>query len=198
MAKRLYIVPKVQGAGRAANSFGPKYIWALGYEWAGMDYGLEAWYLVCADLPPSVHDLLVLNPDVTALPEDIDQEIGQPALTTVQAKLEAANLPADWVTASHTYRFVLRMVTGAIRLAQRCHGNVRRTGGGAGGRLFPPGITLDTQYNQLAPIIQAALIEAADQFQIDRTGLTGASTMREILRTFGQQVPQAQILGIWI
>jgi len=194
MAKRLYLVPIIQvvrppmGLARV-----PKYIHDAGVAWAAMDFGLEPTMLVCTDLSSSQHNQLANQSDVTAIPADLDSQIGSGALSTVIIKLEAMNLLADWITATHTYRFVLQMVTGAIRVSQRVHGLLHTSG-----RLFHPGITLDTQYNGLTVAIQNALIVAADQFGIDHSALTNTSTMRAILKTFGQQLPPISLLGVEI
>ena len=170
----------------------PKYVHSVGVNWAMMDFGLEPTAIVCADVTAGQHTQLAGQADVTAIPADLDSQIGG-ALATVAAELEALNLPSDWVNATHTYRFVLQMVTGVIRVAQRVHG-IR----GTNGRLFPAGKTLDTQYNQLAPGIQSALVQAAAGMGIDHSSLTNTSTLRAILRTFGNQLPPISLLGVEI
>jgi len=197
MARRLYIVPQVPiGSGPRAATLVPKYIAALTKRWGAMQFGFEQWLIVVADLPDTTHDLLALEADVIAVPRRLDAEIGT-NLTTVQTKLEMMNLPSGWITASQTYRFVLRMVVGAFRLASYVHGYVRaHNQPHETGRLFPAGVTLSTQYNQLNPYVRDGLIAAADHFKIDRSGLSGTSTLRQIVKTFGEQVTGSQICGI--
>ena len=193
MTKRLYLVPMIQvvrpptGLTRV-----PKYAHNSGVSWAIMDFGLEPTAILCADVSAAQHTQLSTQSDVTAIPIDLDSQLGA-QLATVESALEAINLPADWIQATHTYRLVLRMVTGVVRVAQRVHG-IR----GTVGRLFPAGVTLNTQYNQLAPGIQSALVQAAAGMGIDHSSLTNTSTLRAILRTFGNQLPPISLLGVEI
>jgi hypothetical protein len=160
-----------------------------------MDFGIEPSMLVVIDLSTAEHALLAGQADVTALPADVDQQIGtQGRLDTIVAELEALNLPGNWVNVNHTYRFVLRMVTGAFRVAQRVLGILGRTEG----KIFGGGRTLETQYNQLPLNLRNALVQAADEMGIDYSHLTATSTLRVILRTFGQQLPTIDIGGLQV
>src|ERR1041385_5856537 len=111
---RYYVVPRVGDGLSTATAFRPKYTdvdslragWNVG-TWRGLDYGLENLCVIALDLSPADHADLAAQADVLAVPDPLTTTVTAGALATVKAKLEAANLPADWVTAGMTYRQVL-------------------------------------------------------------------------------------------
>jgi len=194
--KRLYIVPSIVPTQR--GNLYPKYMdggetsgWA-GIRWFGTD---PPSYLVLADVSEAFHDQIGLKTDVIILPQlnNIDNQVGA-NLTQVQNKLQALNLPSEWVTATFTYRQILRLITAAMMLSQRTRYLLK--GQVDGSKLFPPGVSLSTRVNQLSPTRRAALIQAGQDLGVDTSGLSGASTMREVIRTVAQQKPGAFELGL--
>jgi hypothetical protein len=170
----------------------PKYLHDAGVPWAIMDFGLEPTAIAVADVTNQQHKQLAAQSDVIAVPSDLTAQVGN-ALAATRDALEAINLPSEWVTAGHTWVNVLRMVTGAIQVAQRVHGILR-----VGGRLFPSGVTLDTRYADLSPGVRDALLQTAHEFGIDYSMLGPNSTLRAILRQFGTQLPPVSLLGVML
>lgn len=190
MAERAYIIPKIGTGVPRTDPFRPKYFDTLGVPWRCINYGREPVYIVFADLLPAVHTSLVANSDVTALPANLQQQIGA-ALATVQAKLEALNIPAQWVTATHTYADVLKKVHRVFSLAQRIHGKFNIT-------LFPVAANLDTLVSAIPAGRRQNLVDAATDFGLNTTGVTGAMTLRQALMHLADQFPVADIFTDWV
>lgn len=181
MAFRLYLVPKI-GAGTHGDLWRPKYFadGTVTASWNGMDY--RNWYLVGADLSSADHAAIAGLADVTALPATLSGNLTAGQVTTTQAKLEAANLPAQWVTTSLTWLEVVRIVVGIIQLSQRFAGS----NGGAG--LFGGAITMNSTIGDLSPTVRTRLNEAAISMGLDTSGVTPGTTIRAALRTLGGQL----------
>jgi hypothetical protein len=185
---RFYVLPK------ATNDLGaiaPKYLSENAVtSWQSMDYGLENAFLVGADVTSAQHTALSAQLDVIAIPLALDNTIAPSALSTVQSRLEGMNIPANWVTTSHTYRDVVRITAKVFQFMQRFHARQLRS-------FFQAGMTLDTQWNALTQAQKAALKDVADSFSppLDTTGITSTSTLRDILRTVVQQLPSSVLMG---
>jgi hypothetical protein len=67
-------------------------------------------FFVAANVTTQQHNTIAAQADVIAIPADVNAEIGAAALSNVQTRLEQLRIPADWVTAGHTYRQVLKRV----------------------------------------------------------------------------------------
>lgn len=176
IAYRLYIVPKV-GSGTSADPYRPKY-WntiLTGLYWGAYRFGNEPTLLICVrNIPEAVDAQMVAQSDVTALPLDLDTQVAA-GLTTVRDTLEALNIPATWITASSTFREVVRSVSGLFQFLQRLGFYTQE-------RLFSSGITLNTRWTQLSPVMQAALTSAAQSFGYSTASMTGNTTLRALLK----------------
>jgi hypothetical protein len=187
MALRFYVVPKI-GTGAFTDPFRPKYITEVGSPWNAMDYGLEDTMLAGINVTSAQHTTLQANIDVISIPADLDSQIGLSALSTVQSRLEGLLIPADWVTTSHTYRDVLRIVGKAFMFMQRFH--VRQVR-----RFFESGVTLETRVNQLTQAQRAAMEDAAFSLGLDISGITGPMKLRQALRMLWVQMPSFTLMG---
>lgn len=166
-----FLLP-MEGAGTKADPRREKYIPALGVARAIVDHDDVA--VVWADTSPAQEAVLVLNPDVFLVPA-LDQQI---ALTATQNALETFNIPAQWVTAGMTYREVLRGIIGMAQLIQRTQGL---------GVKFRLAGKLDRTIGSLAANVQQVLADAADSMGLDRSNVTGATTVRSALWILGKQ-----------
>lgn len=191
----LFLSPKA-GTGIYPDAFRPKYIdpGSLGEGlditgWAAMDYGFEALFLVKADLTAAQRTALSAQTDVLVVPTNLDSTVSAAAINRIQTTLEAANLPAEWVTTSITYRQVLRRVRRIISFMQRWQGLF-------GDRVFVNGITLDTRWNQLSTETQQRLRAVAQDLNLDASSITNNSTLRQILRVVADQLPDVDLGGV--
>jgi hypothetical protein len=181
---RYYVVPR-SGTGQFPTPYEPKYFNQFADPSAlpfvgTMDYGLENVFLVAADLTPAQHTAVTANADVLAVPSPIDANVSALALPTVQAKLEAGNIPADWVTTAMTYQQVLSRVLRLVTLMQRFNGLF--------GRLFAGGATLDTRINQLPVNARNALVSAAQSLGADTSTIQGTTLLRTALVIVADQL----------
>lgn len=190
-----FLTPRI-GAGQFPDTFRPKYTdpGSLGAgndlgAYSAMDYGFEGLFFVKADLTAAQRTALSAQTDVLVVPANIDSTVSALALSRIQTTLEAANLPAEWVDTSLTYRQVLRRVRRIITFMQRWQGLF-------GDRLFVNGVTLDTRWNQLGGVQQQRLRDVAASLQLDTTGITNTSTLRQILRTVADQLPDITLGGV--
>lgn len=182
MASRFYIVPRIgTGTGTTpATHFRPKYIGDLGVLYAAMDYGLEGTYLVGAEVTPAQHTALAAEADVIAIPLNLDNAIGG-ALSQVESALETLNVPAGWVTTTHTYRQVIGAVGRLFRFMRTFAARQRRV-------FFESGVTLNLQMNDLTAAQRNALAEAATFLGLDISGITGTTTIRQALKILIDQM----------
>lgn len=192
---RFFIVPKI-GDGQTPNTaFRPKYFDGLTdangqpVRWQGRDYGMEAVYLVAADVSAAQATTIGSNVDVIAIPQGIDNAISLTALNTVQTRLEQLRIPAGWVTTSHTYRDVLRVVHKVFQLFGRFWVREGKT-------IFEAGITLDTRMNQLTQAQRNALEQAILSLNVNDTSwIAGSTTLRQVFKGVADRLPTASMMG---
>jgi|CXWL01.1.fsa_nt_gi hypothetical protein len=181
MSFRLYLVPRI-GAGIPTDLWRPKYFTdgavsdAIGW----MEY--RAWFLVGADLPASEHSFMAGQPDVTTIPQNLDTTLNASQVSATQAMLEAADLPAQWVTTALTWRKIVRIVCGMLQFSIRFHGMNGREW------LFQGTLTLDSTVGDLSPIVRQRLTDAAVGMGLNTGSITLATTLRETLRYVGEQL----------
>jgi hypothetical protein len=182
MAVRFYIVPTetistgIKSGGRRAA-----YVSDLGLTTPprSMFFGAEPVALLAADVTPAQHSTLAAQSPITVVPTNLSSTVGA-SLATVQSALESWNIPSQWVTSGMTYRAVLKGVATVFQFAQRFHGL-------HGARVFLAGITLSTTVSQLTQAQRDRLAAVSDSFGWDRSQVTGATTMRQLLRGAAQQ-----------
>lgn len=182
---RLYFVDIVQtGIYRSPAHFGGRVVAPdtelVGVQWALMDYGLIPQGLVAAEVDSTQQAYLDGLADVLAIPADLDATVTAGNVTVIRNALEARNIPGTWVNVGDSYRVVLREIAGYFQFMQRL---TAITG------LSPltQGITLSTQFQNLAQVWQDAILQAAVGLGYDASGLTGTTTVRNILRGIASQ-----------
>lgn len=196
MAVRFFLVPKV-GIGTVPDPFRPKYVnpgdlgagWNLQGRWSAMDYGFEQAFLLKADLTATEATTLSAQTDVLAVPANLDAQVSGAALPTIQSKLEALNLPGNWITTALTYRQALKTVRRVISFMQRYQGLFPAD------RVFDAGITLDTRLNQLTQAQRQRLQDVATSLGLDTSGVTTTMTIRQALRQMADQLPDITVGG---
>lgn len=185
MALLICLVPTagnpVSQAGRFAKYFGGSTPLTTG-NFEAIDYGAESWALVAANVTAAERTAITANADVLAVPANLDATIGG-ALATVQASLEAANIPAQWVTAGMTWKTLVKGVLYLHLLMQRFRGL-----GPLLGRLFDGGLTLDSTVGDIPSQTRTRLADAADSYGLDRSGITLNTTIRAALVQLTQQM----------
>jgi hypothetical protein len=187
----LYLLPMVTKAfPPLGNSRVPKYITDGPYAaYAISDYGFQGWCLCAADISDATQTALLLNADVTKIPDNLDQQIGA-ALATVQAVLEGANIPAGWVTIGMTYRTMLWIILADFKFMQRFLGVTQVLNAFLSGA-----VTLDTTFGSLSALNRQRLLDTAASLKLDTAGFTGASTLRQILKGVADQMAGPVVLG---
>jgi hypothetical protein len=177
----LYVIPLTEAGEKGGRR--PKYSASVfpTFGWGMFDYGEEPWCLVgIVDIDAPTDTALKANADVRAIPTNLDQAIGAGPLTTVRNSLETANIPGTWVLATNTWRDVVQFVGAVCQYAQRFQF-------GTGGLWFTGGITLDSTFSQLPLAARNGMLSAATSFGFSTAGLTGSSTLRQVLLSVGQQ-----------
>ena len=184
---RFYILPIEQ----VGNYRGPEYLpWRFdqnpitelaGVAWGMKDYGAINTAIVAADVTTEQHTLLAAQPNVIAIPANLDEPIGAARLAATKAAIESLMIPADWVLATHTYRQIARYVTGLFLYAQRIDGI---TGGQS---VFGLDANLGTQFKDLPANIRAAMIQAANELGYYTGDITATNTLRVILRKLADE-----------
>lgn len=188
MAIRFYLVPALGTVGAGfSDPIRPKYILALAVPKEWKDFGWEGTFFVGADVSNAQHTTLAANADVVSIPLNLDSQVGA-NLTTVTAQLEALNIPADWVNATHTYRDVLRNIFKLFQFVNRLTAR-------QGARLFAGGVGLNTLVSDLTQNQRAALLTAAQSLNLDTSEVTGAMQLRQALRIILMQLPSVMVMG---
>jgi len=181
-AWHLYLVPVIGDGKIRIDPRMPKYLTALGVQWSLVDYGFQPVALVAANVDSGTDTALQANADVTRIPDNLDQLLGAGAVNAVQTALENRNIPAGWVTQALSYRTVLRTIWGFFAFVQRysfISGNTSP--------IIAAAVNLDTQFNQLPSGAQTNLQSTATSLGLSSAGLTGASTLRQILKNISDQ-----------
>jgi hypothetical protein len=157
---------------------------------AMMPFGNEGHYLIAVEAAADVHTTLAALPNVLALPENLDQNLT--GVTALRTALEARNIPAHWISTSFTYRQALRIMVGIFQFAQVYHAETGR-------RLFQDAITLTTRMNQIPAAERTRLSDVAAKTGLDTSGVTGTTTIRQLLKLLGDQwVTRPIYLGVEI
>lgn len=199
MTVRHYLIPVES----TATSRGPKYFayradpdppaLIQGVAWAWIPFGSEPTGLIAADVDTAQHATLAGLPDVTTIPANLDLQVGA-NLATVQASLEALNIPADTLTANNTYRQVLRGTIAIFKVSQRFRSIRGQVAGN--GRLFPPGVTMATTLGALSDQVRQDLSQAVGELGYNQDGLTLASTLRDVLKKLASQPSPESLLDV--
>jgi len=181
MTLRFYIVPKVSSGSGFNLINAPAYIVEAGGQIIrAIDYGLDPFVLVLTDVTSTQNAVIAANTDVIVVPVNIDSNVSAAALTPTRNALETMGIPADWVTTAFTYRQILKIIGGLFYFAQRYYGLFEL-------RLFRGGVTLNTTFSSLPLLERQRLIDCANSFNYDISSLSGASTIRQILRALAVQ-----------
>lgn len=195
MAVHVYLVPKIGDGLTPFSAFRPKYTdpdsvqagWNISGRWQAMDYGPENAFLLIADTTNAEHTALSSQVDVLAVP-NFNSQVASLAVSTIQSKLESANLPAEWVNNTLTYRQVIRRVRRIITFMQRYFGIHRESA-------FAGGLTLDTRINQIPQARRQRLAATAQDLGLDTSGISGTTTIRQALRILADQLPDVVLQG---
>ena len=180
-----YIVPKI-GTGTIEDPLRPKYIGDMaGVQWSAMDYGLEATFLVGANLTADQHTFVASQSDAYAIPP-LDTTVGgNPTLNQTQNRLEQSSIPGTWVQATTTYRVLTGRVGRFCLIVQRLRGRHNK-------RLFEPGTTLDSN---LTDSLLQQLLDVGSSFGLNTAGFSTALTVREALILLADQLPAFSLAG---
>jgi hypothetical protein len=182
-----YLVPTELSATGGAN---PKYFAYRGDPnppalvsvlFASRYYGSLPTMLIAADVTVAEDALLVAQPDITPLGSNLDVQLGA-NLASVQNALEALSIPGSLLTATTTYRQVVRGLIGIFDVASCMKGDF-------GIDIFTANVTLATPLSALSANARQALSQCAAQLGYSQTGITLASTIRDVLVKISQQPP---------
>ena len=171
-----FLVPII-GTGTHSDPLRPKYVADMGIPNVSfVRFGASA--ITYANATPADEATIGANADAVVVPP-LDNTIGSGALSAVQAEIEALNMPAGWVSVGMTYRSVLRVLVGMAQLIQRVTGILGSAPVIAG--------HLNDTIGSFSVAIRNAIAQACDDLGINRTNITGSTTLRAALLDFGQQ-----------
>jgi hypothetical protein len=179
----LYLVPSsLQGT--TLPAIRPNFDGIAVASYSAHRYGGQSVMLVAANVDDATDAGLAAKPDITKVPDNLDQQVGSgAALTITRNAFENRGIPGSWIVATTTYREALRVYRGASEILQR----YRSISGIFGPVLGAGGVTLDTAFSSLPLSARNNLIATAKALNLDTSGFTGASTLRQILKGVGDQ-----------
>ncbi len=195
MAIRFYFVPAeiIQPLNQQPRR-GPKYFkWRYGTgvliasDW--IDYGTEEVFLVGADLSIAEHDALVLNADVTPMPEDLSTTVSGGEINDLKTSFEAFKVPGNWITAGTSYTVILKRLAGMFFVLQCIQGEMPQDV-----KWVPA--NLNASLNTLSQISKDALTVCEVRYSFDTSGYTGTSPVRNVLAELADQWPPITIAGV--
>lgn len=185
MPFRIYVVPIV-GTGAHGDPRRAKYFTdgtIPQYVYGNLTYGTEPRMIIGADLSIADDATIVSKSDVTALPFDLSPTLSAGQVTNTRNALEASNIPGGWVTTADTWLSVFRGVAGMCAFLSRYEGVYAEQNNAAAPSLFAGGATLASTFSSLPALVQVALTATAQDQGISTVGLSGATTLRAILRS---------------
>jgi hypothetical protein len=162
-----------------------------------VDQGIADICLLAADVDAAQHAALdshvsepVQSDVVNAVPANLDNTIGA-NLAVTKTRMRAWNIPANWLTAGTTWRQLVRGIFAIFQVGQVLDGAGQT-------RLWPEGVTLNTTIAALDPTYSALLFQAIDGKGYDRSSITGASTMEDLMEILTSQAAPDMMLGVVI
>ena len=192
MAARFYFLP-IEHVG---NYRGPEYLpWRFdqnpvpelaGVQWSMKDYGVIDQAIVAANVTPAQHTWLESQPDVLAVPLNLDADITPGQISAFNAYLEGREIPADWLVGG-TVRQGLRTVTAMFLYMQAVTAIT-------GTSPFDTGVSLNTQIQNIPLGWRNAMQQAANQLGYDTSAFTGTTTLRQFLKGMADQWGDQPIL----
>jgi len=177
---RFYILPIEVIDG---NKRGPMYFkWlyneaGIAAQWSMMDYGfVDSALLFSPDISQADHNMLVLNLDVFAFPDNIDTPVNDP---NVAAFFESIYLPTDWLTPATSYRELMRQTAGMMQFNQRY-------GGISDGHSIFANADLSTRLRQMTAQEEEWFYLTAESFGIPRNLINRNAQLRLLVKRAGE------------
>lgn len=195
MPMRIYIVPVVLNSRgvRVPKYFSDPAIVPSSSPRDQIDYGDQPWMIVGADLLPADDTEVAGMPDVNAVPFNLDTNPSAGAVNVVESFLEAANVPADWVNPSLTWRTIVRNVLNLFSFMQRYEGFYTEQNPTDPARsIFTGGVTMNTQWGSLRPEVRTAMLSAAESLNVSTEGVTDQTLLRAVFRTLANRLAASQ------
>jgi hypothetical protein len=179
-------MPLIVGGGPSKLGRKPKFTPA-GY--SIIPYGAENVCILSADVDAATHTTISADSQVSAFPANLLANLTSGAVTQAQGFLDGLNIPSQWVNTGITYIQMILIIGRIFEVSQMFERSI--------GKLFANGITLSTTFSALPIGTKNTLTQIATSRGWDTSGLTGSSTMRQILKFMADQFPDPiQILGI--
>ncbi len=198
---RLYMVPsEVYDPGTGTIYYGPLYFsWRFGTgdlpRIGQVDYGFTDGFIVLAELDAAQEAWLIAQPGVIAFPleAELDGNIAQEDTAALRVAFEAFNVPADWLTASNSYRELLRGTYGIFRFAQR-YTYIAGQQGFPQTYLFDQ-VDLDTQYRDFPADVQTCFSLTVADYGLDPGIIRNNATIRQMLKQAGDVLAEPLQIG---
>ncbi len=187
MTWRIHLMPMTGTGSSRLDPRVPKYVSEFGaFQWQLVDYGSQDACLAAVDADATTHSTLSAHADVLTVPANLDANPGSGAVTTTQNALEGLSIPAGWVSTSLTWRTITRVVIGMFLLNQR-YWVVAGNALGNGRQSIFDDVNLSSTVSQIPAQKLNLLTEAANSLGLDSSTITGSTTIRQMLFSFGQQ-----------
>lgn len=195
MTARIYVMPIVGDGASFLTRRRPKWadqVRAAGGGWGMVDYGTEPVCIVQIEAEDALHATIAADTQVRQVPVNLDNTLTAGQVTNVGNFLEALWIPAQWLNTSRTWRQVLRVVAGVFQLNQRWNG-IAIQRGGASRTIFADGRDFTRTVGSLPQAARDDLAVLFSDLGLDASGVTGATTLRQLLAGAGMQFAQRPI-----
>lgn len=197
MPREIFMVP-MEGTGTRSDPFRGKYtLDAQVISQGTVRSARTSEALVMIEAPQTYLDFVAAQADSMRLATEanIDNTLTANQANAAKTFVQARGIPGDFVNQGDTRRQVLRAIVGLFLFCQRMEG---RFGAGFKQRAIELGITFDTIWNDFPRALKDEFIAIRDSFGWDNLGLTGTSTLRQIMLAVSQKFETTPMfIGGW-
>lgn len=141
----------------------------------------KTWAITSADFDDTQHALVAADAEITPIPfgslDNTWNDFTVQQRTAIGNRLEALNVPMDWITVNTSVADLLRMAARVALLGQMLKADALDD------------VSLDSTFGQLPASRRNRILTWANDNDVDTTGLTNSTTIRAMLRALVVRYP---------
>lgn len=148
-----------------------------------VDYWPEpgtVYFLVRATTTALQHTSLTAQPDVLALPANLNSNPSAAQVNNIQTILANRGVPSTWINTGLTYRQIARRLEAIFQFARKYRGLAQAS-------TLLNGRTLSATIGSLPAGVRSDLQSASDHFGWDRSGITTSTTIEQAITNLSSQ-----------
>ena len=186
MPREIFMVP-MEGTGTHSDPFRAKYSVDPAVTMSGsIRSSRQGECMAMFDATQTYLDFIAAQSDTMRLATEanIDNTLTTNQANAAKTFVEDRGIPGDFINQGDTRREAIRAVVGLFLFCQRAEGIL---GVGFKQRAVELGVTFSTQFNDMPQEIKDLFTTVRDDFGWDNLGLTGSSTLRQIMLAISEK-----------